>query len=174
MENILGKDLQLFIGENGKEKAIACATSLSLQIEADTIDISCKDTGDWGASMPGKLTWSISTDALITLDADGKLAAGGTDKKAYTDMMDAMIARKSLHVIFSTLGNKPNATPDADGHVVPTGGWQDDADGYEGYGVITSIEATADNGDLATYSIDIQGVGALAKHSTKAITGAGA
>ena len=96
MDNILGKDLMVFVDD----KALACATSHQLSIEANQIDVSCKDTGEWGASMAGKLSWNIQCDALVTVGEDGTLESGGTNSKSYTDLMDALIARKSVKVVF--------------------------------------------------------------------------
>lgn len=161
MDNILGKDLMVFI--NGK--ALACATNHSLSIEANQIDVSCKDTGIYGASMPGKITWSIQADALVTVNEDGNLETSSATSLSYTALMDALMARKSVKVVFSTVGNAAATAADADGHVVPTGGWTPAADGYEGYAVITSIEANASDGDLCSYTVQFQGLGALSKHT---------
>ena len=164
MDNILGKDLMVFVDD----KALACATSHQLSIEANQIDVSCKDTGEWGASMAGKLSWNIQCDALVTVGEDGTLESGGTNSKSYTDLMDALIARKSVKVVFSTVGNQPLAAADASGHVVPTDGWKSGNCGYEGHGVITSIQANANDGDICYYTVQIQGMGALSKHTTSA------
>ena len=69
-----------------------------------------------------------------------------------------------LAVVFSTVANASGQTaPDEDGLVVPTSGWQPKGDLYYGTASISSISLTANNGELSTYSISLNGVGALAK-----------
>lgn len=165
MANILGKNLMVFMDG----KAMACATNHTLSLEAEQIDVSSKDSGDWSSSMAGKLTWSISAEALMTVDDKGKLEASNANSQTYMTLMDALIARTPVKLIFSTVSNKPLSAADKDGNVVPAGGWKpsatDNTDGYEGFAVITSIEANASDGDLSSYSVQFQGNGALSKRT---------
>ena len=72
MKNIMGERLQLWIGSGETANTLACATSLSVNVNADSIDVSCKDTGKFGASIAGKISWDISTDCLfVTEDVSG-------------------------------------------------------------------------------------------------------
>lgn len=149
MANILGEQIQVFLSGS----TLACATSCSVQISSDSIDVSCKDTAGFNASLPGKISWTINSDNLFVIGD-------------YTKLVDAMINKTVLDVVFSTVSNFTAATtPDADGHVVPAGGWTPSNDLYEGKCVVTSIDLTADNGAVATYSVTLEGKGALAKHS---------
>lgn len=143
----MGEDIQVFLGG----KTLGCATSCSVEINSDDIDISCKDTGQWGATKRGKMSWSATSDNLMVV-AD------------YTELVDAMLAGKSLDFVFATVANKDKTTdPDDDGHIVPEGGWTSSNDMYSGKAVISSISMTAGNGELATYSVSFNGVGALVK-----------
>lgn len=146
---LMGQDIQLWVdGE-----CVALATSMSVELSSDDIDISNKDCGSagWSASKPGKKSWSISQDCDFTV----------TD---YTKLMDTFIAGDNVQVVFSTVANaSAQTTPDEDGLVVPTGGWQPKGDLYYGTASISSISLTANNGELSTYSISLNGVGALAK-----------
>ena len=56
---------------------------------------------------------------------------------------------------------------DADGHVFNQTNKKatDGKDLYYGYVVLTSVSLTADNGSLATYSVSMQGKGAINKQS---------
>ena len=60
MKNYMGEELQLWIGTGETAHTLACATSLSVNVNADTIDVSCKDTGKFGASIAGKINWDFS------------------------------------------------------------------------------------------------------------------
>lgn len=154
MANIMGENIQLFMGG----KTLACATSCSVDISSDDIDVSCKDTGKWGATKRGKITWSATSDNLMVV-AD------------YTSLVDAMISGELVTLAFSTVGNADAATtPDAEGHVVPSGGWTASGDMYVGKATISSISLSAGNGELATYSVTFNGVGALTKGATIAGT----
>ena len=75
MEKIIkGYELMLF----NDEKSIAYATSHTLTINGNTIDISSKDHGFWGASEIGNITWEITSENLFT-------------DKYYTLLFDAML-----------------------------------------------------------------------------------
>lgn len=72
---INGSDLMLFIdstGEGTAFKSIAFATSHSLSISAETVETSSKDTGGkWVSKAPRKLSWTMSTENLYSLDGEG-------------------------------------------------------------------------------------------------------
>ena len=71
MKNYMGEELQLWIGSGATAHTLACATSLSVNVNADTIDVSCKDTGKFGASIAGKINWDLSTDCLFVTEGEG-------------------------------------------------------------------------------------------------------
>ena len=147
MANILGEKVQVFLSG----ETLACATSCAVNISADEIDVSCKDTAGFNATIPGRITWTVTSDNLFVI-AD------------YTKLVDAMLAKTPLELTFATVANFSAATtPDSEGHVVPSGGWTSSNDLYHGTVTISSIDMTADNGAVATYSVTFNGKGALAK-----------
>jgi len=156
---IQGGDLMLFVGEAGSEKSIALATNHTLSINADTKETSTKDSGGkWQTSEVGILSWSGSSENLITIDPQGN---------GYTTLVDYMINRTKIHAIFTIEGNSTDLeTNKLD--TVPDGGW-DPADsskytgGYEGDVIITSVELNAPNGENATFTVQFTGTGALTK-----------
>lgn len=138
-----GDQLQLFI--NGS--APLWATSHVLTLTGNTVDISSKDHGSWGASEIGNLTWELTAECLYS-DGD------------YDDMFDRMVAKTRLMIQFGQVANY-----DADG-LERVGGnvvaWQ--ANPYyskKGYAVVTSLTANANTGENATYSITFTGAGPL-------------
>ena len=151
MSNIMGEKIQLFIDG----KTLACATSCAVEITSDDIDISCKDTGMWGATKRGKMSWNASSDNLMCVED-------------YSKLVDAMLLGTPVTLTFSTTSNEPNATADENGHVVPTGGSKATGDMYYGKVTISSISLTAGNGALATYTVKLNGVGALTKGADSA------
>ena len=142
----MGEQIQLFKGG----KTLACATSCTVEITSNDIDVSCKDTGVWGATKRGKMSWSATSDNLMCVED-------------YTALVDAMISGETITLAFSSVGNTATTTPDADGHVVPANGWTAKGDMYVGKATISSINMTAGNGELATYTVNFNGVGALTK-----------
>lgn len=147
MATILGEQIQVFLSG----KTLGCATSCSINISSDSIDVSCKDTAGFNATIPGKVTWQITSNNLFVM----------TD---YKMLVDAMLNKDVLDVVFSTVANFSAATtPDDEGHVVPSGGWTPENDLYYGKVTISSVELTADNGAASTYSVTFDGHGALAK-----------
>lgn len=149
MSNILGEQIQLFLSG----ATLACATSCSVNISSDDIDVSCKDSAGFNSTIPGRITWTAQSDNLFVIGD-------------YQKLVDAMLNKTVLTLAFSTVGNWADRTaPDSDGHVVPAGGWTSANDGYTGQVTVSSIDLNADNGSVATYSVTFNGHGALAKQT---------
>lgn len=149
MATVLGEQIQLFVSG----KTLACATSCKVNISADDIDVSCKDSAGFNSTIPGRITWNASSDNLFVIDD-------------YKKLVDAMLNKTVLTLVFSTVGNFNDKTaPDADGHVVPSSGWTTAYDMYEGKVTVSSIDLNADNGSVATYSVTFNGHGALSKQT---------
>ena len=121
---VKGDELMLF----KDSKSLAYATSHTLSITGNTVDISSKDHGYWGAS-----------------EFDG--------------LFSAMVAKSPITVTFghpnaynaNGLGSSDNWIPDA----------SVGAKYYYGPAIITSLQANANTGQNATYSITLTGNGAL-------------
>lgn len=142
---IKGRDLMLFDSEG---KSLAFATNHTLNITAETTDISSKDHGIWGATEVSKYTWEIQSENLYT-------------EAGYANMFDKMLAGDSMTVKF---GLKSTPTP-------PDAGVADSSAGthyYTGDALITSLTANANNGDNATYSVTLTGVSPIKKVGTAA------
>lgn len=147
MANLMGENIQVFLSG----ATLACATSCSVNISADEIDVSCKDSAGFNSTLPGRVSWTVSSDNLFVIGD-------------YTKLVDAMLSKSVLDITFATVSNFDSQTePDADGHRVPTGGWTSSDDLYHGKVTVSSIDLTADNGSVATYSVTFNGHGALAK-----------
>lgn len=147
---ILGEQIQVFLSGS----TLACATSCSVNISADEIDISCKDSAGFNNTLPGRVSWTIQSDNLFVIGD-------------YNKLVDAMLNKTVLDVVFATVANFTAATSaDTEGHVVPSGGWTSSADMYQGKVTVSSIDLTADNGSVATYSVTFNGHGALTKSTT--------
>ena len=145
---IKGDQLMLF---DSTGKALAYATSHTLTLTGNPVDISSKDHGFWGASEVGSLTWEITTENLYTDDD-------------YDKLFDMMITAQPVTIAFAKASNY-----DKNG-LVATGGtvesWEQDQQNYRsGKAVITSLTLNANTGENATYSATFTGNGALTKHT---------
>lgn len=147
---IKGADLMLFVGG----KSIAYATSHTLGLSMETLEVSTKDnSGKWAEAEGSIISWTLSSDNLVSDSGKGQ---------NIDDVIDMMLARTPVDVIFTREKN----SPDYDGgklEAVPDTGWTPDAKGYKGKALITDVQVTADNGSWATASITLTGVGELTK-----------
>lgn len=154
-----GDDLMLFDSQN---KSLAFATSHTLSVTAETVDINCKDTGVWGATLVNKISWEIQSEHLFCTNG-------------YTDLFTKMTARTPITVYFGekmghgTSDSTIVTTGMEDGINSPSEYWYDKTSTgskgtlYTGTVVITSLTLNANSGDNATYSVTLKGVGKLTK-----------
>lgn len=156
---IKGDDLMLFIpnGSNGY-KSIAYATSHTLTMSAETVDINTKDHGEWGSTTVNKISWSISTENLYT-DED------------FDVLFEAMVAKTPITIVFGAKAEAQSVIV-ADGdapYYTPANGDVAHANAYMKTGkvLITSLVANTPSGENATYTAEFQGVGALSKQDAK-------
>ena len=143
-----GDQIQLWDYNNG---TLAYATSHTLTLTGNTTDISSKDHGLWTATSVGSLTWEITAECLYT----------------YSDfdlLFNKMIHNEKIHLIWSEVDNyDPNGLTTTGGNVQK---WKYSQKYYSGYAVITSINANANTGENATYSVTFTGAGTLSKVET--------
>ena len=143
-----GDQIQLWDYDNG---TLAYATSHTLTLTGNTTDVSTKDHGWWTATSVGSLTWEITAECLYT----------------YSDfdlLFNKMIHNEKIHLIWSEVDNyDPNGLTTTGGNVQK---WNYSQKYYSGYAVITSINANANTGENATYSVTFTGAGTLSKVET--------
>jgi len=114
---------------------IACATSGTLSVEADTIDATCKDSDAWGDTLLGQRSWSMAVEALVKFDG-----AEGVEESIDYILNDTTVTLK-----FST---------EVTGDVY----WQGDAKA-------SSVEVNAGNNEVASWSVTFEGKGAIVKRT---------
>ena len=149
MAVINGSDLMLFMELDGEMKAIAHATSHTLNLDGEELETSSKDTGKWKDHDITKLGWSATSENLV----------GGLDAEdAFPLLVDKWIAREKIDVHL-TLASNADSNEGA-----PAGGWTPDTTkGYTGRASIQNVTLNAQDGQKATMSISLTGAGALAK-----------
>ena len=160
----MGEQLQVFFGSGSTLEVIAASTSCSINVNADTIDVSSKDSGRYGSNIAGKISWDVSADALFTIPSSGDSRYG------YTKLMDSLISGEALDISWASVSNFAEAnaasdqSADEDGNVFTATRKQTSAkDLYSGKAVVTSLQLTADNGSLSTYSVTFAGKGKITK-----------
>lgn len=126
-----GTDILLSVQGN----IIGCATTHSIEITNAVREVSCKGSGDWTSAEYGRFSWSVSVDALVNLYVDASV-------QHYDDLVTLMLAKTVVTV----------------SSVISEG-----LDTYtmSGDAIITSISKNASDNENATYSIQLQGRGAL-------------
>lgn len=149
MENnyIFGEELQLFLDG----KSIAKAKTHTLTITSDTIDVSSKDDGFYGASIPGKINWEISAENIYT-------------EKAFDELYAKAQARQVFEVVFGRVKDyNPEGLP-APIQTDQTSYWSPDSTAhttYTGKVTLTNMTLNANNGEVTSFSATLKGVGAL-------------
>ena len=149
---IKGRDLMLF---NNDGHSYAYATNHTFTMTAETSDISSKDHGVWGASEVSRYTWEITSENLYTAED-------------YDALFTTMTSGLPIIVRFGLKNtpNDPSITP-ADGNTaLPY--WTSQDSFYQGKAIVTSLVANANNGENATYSITLTGVGSIKKTTVNA------
>ena len=147
MALVNGSDLMCFNSQN--KSLLGMAKDHKLDLKAQTTEIHSKDNGLWKSATVSGLEWNISTSAYYTED--------------YDKMVDLMLKRQPIDVVFTVKKETDPTKSVADGDYQS---WSVGAGGWQGKVLITSITASASDGDVATYDIELQGVGALKKRTT--------
>ena len=93
--------------------------------------------------MPGTISWTMSTSALFT------------DANNYDALFKKMTARQPVEFKFGYVTSLGDSTTEADLTLNTAKSY------YSGTGYITSLELTAGNNEVASFSIEISGNGKL-------------
>ena len=136
---------QLFIFVD--EKPIAYGKDATLNITTEEIDISNKMmSGGWKGSLPGKKSFSVTSESLFTQKEDQESFPSLLDKQIKDETFDFVIGEAKVTNQTSTGGEfeldktKPYHT---------------------GKVMITSLDVKSTDGDIATCSASFTGIGAL-------------
>lgn len=138
---VYGGELMLFISD----LPIAFSTNAKLEITLDAREISSKDGGYWKARQAGRYDWKASTDALYT-----EPLTGTATTTTFDELFTLMVARTKIPLTFArTSGAAPAQIPD------------ELKNKWSGYAIIVGLTANAPDNETATYTISLEGTGAL-------------
>ena len=122
----------------GTKQIFAHAQSASLDLSNAVIDVTTKSSNSWKQIISGQKSFSISTDGLVDY-------ATVADAQNFIALADIAVAGTE---VFFSIGIGEGADQ-----------------GYQGSAFITSISQTGGVDDVATYSISLEGTGALTKET---------
>lgn len=141
-EDIFRGQLFLFVDD----QPIAYAKTAALNVTSTEVDVSNKMMGGWEASLYGKNGYTISSDSLYT-QKEGQLS--------YDALLDKLIKKETVSFFLGQVIKTEETN---------TGGkFAKDLTkkNYTGTAMITSLDLTSDDGEIATCSTSLKGVGAL-------------
>jgi len=137
-----GGDMMLFVTTG---LPIAFSTDAKLSIKLAVREISSKDSGNWVERKSGRLDWNASSSALYT-----EVLTGTATTTSIDELYALMIARTAITVVFGAATGLAGAqTNDATKKK------------YTGTAIITALDVNAPNDDTTTYTIALEGTGAL-------------
>jgi TP901-1 family phage major tail protein len=136
VKTITGSAIVLSIDLSGSTSptAVAGATTGTLNVNQETIDVTNKDSSGRKEYINGVKSWTLDCEAFTT--SSGETVSGDTS-------IAALEAGTKIYVQFRD------------------GSGQASAKKYTGYGYITSIGVNANVGEFSTYSVLIAGTGQL-------------
>lgn len=120
----------------GSLKKIANATSNSIDISKDMIDVTSKDSAGAKEFIAGEYGYTLNVEAIFEDDA-----SVGASQQSFKDLATDLLAGTLLTIVMST-----NVTGD---------------EKYSGTAFFTSLSLSAPNNDKATWTGTLQGSGAL-------------
>lgn len=153
---IKGNDMNLYLvdlsggtmtsGLVSSGKVVAYAQSCSLEINADTLDVSSKLSCRWNATLPGNGSYTVSSDALYCLQSSAAANSAVTIDDLFADMVNGdnvgwIMAQDSSETC-GTVGGPDTSKPY-----------------YYGEAAITSLSISAGNNEICTSSISLTGSG---------------
>lgn len=141
---IKGDEMQLFINN----KTIGYCTAHSFSRSSETIEVASKDHGFYPTKEISKITWQVTAEAYYT-DVD------------YDSLVTSMDAGQPIEVIFAHVNNYDTKGLKDIGEGTVTA-WEQGA-GYKGKAIISQLDGTFNNGEKATFSLTLDGVGSLTK-----------
>lgn len=152
MKAIKGGHLHVFATIDGKLKALAMATSHTLNVTMDTKETTSKDSGGKFQELEGGvIAWNASSENVYTVDPSNPGAK-------FEDMLDLMLSQEPIKIVLGLRAENTDEVPDA--------GWTPGAGCYTGDALITECTRNSPVGENATISIKLQGTGKLEKYNT--------
>lgn len=133
-------------------KVLAYSQSASLEVNADTLDVTTKLACRWNAVLPGNASYTVSSDNLYCL----KSAADANNAWTIDNLFDAMITGDNIGWVLAQ---------DSSDECGTVGGPDTSKSYYWGEAAVTSLSITAGNNEIVSSSISLTGSGQVNYHS---------
>lgn len=154
MAAIWNQNIDLINGDNlllyltSANTVVAYATSVSLQVDSESIDTSSKFSCRWQQNMNGKSSYSISCDALYCNNASGL---------SFDQLLSMQIAGEQVEWV---IGEEEDFTGDCESnpHALDK-----TKPYYTGKAVVTSVSLSAGSNEMASCSATLTGAGEIQK-----------
>lgn len=144
---IHGDNLLLYL-TSGKT-VVAYATSVSVQVDSESIDTSSKFSCKWASAMGGKASYTLSCDALYSSNQDGISFDKLLEFMVKGDQVEWYLGEEAAH----------NGSCETNPHTLDTTKTY-----YNGKAVVTSCSLEGGNNEIATCSITLTGAGEIQKN----------
>lgn len=157
---IKGNALMLF---DNSEHSIAYATNHTLTLTAELSEVSSKDHGMWPTSSVQKYSWEITAENLFSMEDYFGTSTSAQVPETGFDAFDKWSTGTIFTVKFGLKGETVDTIlgQNPEYWTLKTTG-----DYLVGQVIISSLTLNANNGDNATYSVTLKGVGPL-EHKVK-------
>lgn len=129
-----------------KNKPLAFASKCTLSLSAEERDISNKMCGSWKTVIPGIKSFTISADSLIT-----RLKGA----ESYDTLLASFKNGECLPFVVGEAKKTEGSSTGGKFEIDPA------LPSYKGSAIITSLELTSDNGQIASCSVSLAGTGEL-------------
>lgn len=144
-----GDNLLLYLS-NGSG-VVAYATSVSIQVDSESIDTSSKFSCKWASAMGGKASYTVSSDALYASNLSGNAISFDT-------LLEYMVCGEQVDWY---VGEEEafSGNCDENPHYLDTS-----KNYYSGKAVVTSCSLSAGANEIASCSITLTGAGPIMKN----------
>lgn len=138
---------------SGQTKVVAYAQSCSLEINADTLDVTSKLSCRWNAVMPGNGSYTVNSDSLYCKQS----AASANNAYTIDDLYEQMVDGENIGWIMAL--DKSYFDDNAQCGEIQGPYTGSAATYYYGEAAITSLSITAGNNEICSSSISLTGSG---------------
>ena len=150
-EDLIHGDSLLLYLTSGKT-VVAYATSVSIQVDSESIDTSSKFSCKWASNMGGKAGYTISADALYSSNNDGI---------SFDKLLEMMVSGKQVEWYMGEEAAHSGSC-ETNPHTLDISKTY-----YNGMAVVTSCSLEAGNNEIATCSITMTGAGPIQKNNSQ-------
>lgn len=151
MATIKGENLRVMVGDDTDHlQCIAAATNCTLHCALQVQEDTTKDTvDDWLEQEPVGLNWDVQVEALVISDDDEEYRPGAKN-------IDQLQVGRVYQLRFTrTAGASGEQNRDA----------VEDAMQFTGFAILSDLQITSQNAEIATARAQFTGTGELSQHS---------